>query len=212
MGAGEARLGRVTNEVQVGEDEWLSDVDFQLQAPGALEISVTDTAGNPISGAYVFVRDSRGQVLEPFSLFQTDGAGKFEQQGLAPGEYTVTARQGSLVSTESAPVTVNTESTKKLNLRVDSGAVLWIRIRDKEGPTRASVRVVDSEGREWGGMFGMDDLQMLYLDKGFSPNEHRIGPLPPGKYRVYAEAEGLEAAKPVTLRGGEERKLTVRLK
>jgi len=209
---GEASLGRVTRDFKVGENQWVEDANFTLSEPGSIEVSVTDAAGAPISGAYIFVRNSEGQITEPFSLAQTDGTGRFEQHGLAPGEYTVTSRKGELVSIESAPVPVRAGNRSKLATRIEEGSILWIRIRDKEGPRRATIRIVDSTDREWGGMFGMEDLQVLYLDGGFSPNEHRVGPLPPGKYRVYAESDGLSAAKPVTLRGNEERKLTVRLK
>ncbi|MFT5051557.1 MAG: hypothetical protein ACI8QZ_002976 [Chlamydiales bacterium] len=209
---GIASLGRMTQEVKVREEQWLEHVDFALAAPGSIEVTVTDATGAAVGGAYIFVRNAEGQITEPFSLAQTGGSGRFEQQGLAPGEYTVTARKAGLVSMESEPIRVAADTRSKLTTRVEEGSILWLRIRDKEGPKRASIRVVDSTGREWGGMFGMEDLQVLYLDGGFSPTEHRIGPLPPGKYRVYAESDGLSASKPVTLRGNEERKLTVRLK
>ena len=44
-------------------------------------------------------------------------------------------------------------------------------------------------------------------------NAQRIGPLPPGEYKVTATADdGRSYTKPVTLRAGAERKLKIRLK
>jgi hypothetical protein len=103
----------------------------------------------------------------------------------------------------------------RAKLRLGEGVILWIQITGKEEgeDLRASVWVRDSEDRELTGMFSMEDLQNLYMKGGFSPTEHRIGPLPPGRYRVEATTEdGLADTKPVTLRAGDgERKLKLRL-
>ena len=59
---------------------------------------------------------------------------------------------------------------------------------------------------------GVADILYLYGKGGFSPTEHRLGPLPLGRYVVHAKAQGRRASKPVVLRGEQERKLIVRLR
>jgi hypothetical protein len=211
---GGARFGRVTrDQVRVGEDVWLEDVDFRLPAPGSVSVIVHGTDGEPVEGANIFVRDTNGSVVEPFSFVTTDSTGKGVVPGLAPGEYTISARVDSAACAPSGTVRIDEGETTDVELRLEDGAILWIKLQTKDGdPIRATVRVLDENGHDMGVMFGMQDLQKRYLEGGFSPNEHRLGPLPPGKYRVIAEGEGIRANKPVTIRGGSERKITLRLK
>lgn len=211
---GGARFGRVVHDaIRLGEDTWLENVDFRLPAPGSIAAVVRGLDGDPVEGADIFVRDANGTVVEPFSFVTTDSTGKGLVAGLAPGEYTVSARLDDAACGPSGIVRVAEGETRGVELRLEEGAVLWIKLLGGDGePTKASVRVLDEDDREMGAMFGMQDLQKLYLEGGFSPSEHRLGPLPPGKYRVIAEGEGIRANKPVTIRGGGERKLTVRLK
>jgi len=213
LGSG-ARFGRVIlDDIHVGENEWKKDVEIRLPGPGTIEANVLDLMGQPAMGADIFVRDTQGRVMEPFSFVMTDSSGKAKFEGLSPGEYTVSARVDGFASVESSPVKVREGETTKVDLRLEDGAVLVIRVKDPEGDgSQATIRVEDSEGREMTGMFGLQDLQKLYLEGGFSRTEHRLGPLAPGKYRIYAESNGLRTSKPVTIRGGDERKLTLRLK
>lgn len=212
-GTMEVTVGRVTiGGVRLGEDEWKKDFDFELQGPGAIQVSVVGLDGEPVDAASVFVRDSAGRPTEPFNFAPTSATGVYTARGLAPGDYTLVARKGLAVSPESPPVRVIAGETTKLELRLDEGTILWIKLKDREGEdVRASLSVRDSEGREWASFFGMDDLQVLYLDGDFSPTEHRLGPLPPGKYKVVARSGGSERSKPVSLRGEAERKITLRL-
>ncbi|MFT5152353.1 MAG: hypothetical protein ACI841_002351, partial [Planctomycetota bacterium] len=126
------------------------------------------------------------------------------------------ARLAGNCSQESASIKVTAGDSVKAELTLGSGAILWIKLQDKEegAEISASLRVVDEDGRELTGMFSMADLQHIYMDGTFSPTEHRLGPLAPGKYRVEAwTSDGKRAAKSVTVRAGAvERKLTLRLK
>ena len=114
---------------------------------------------------------------------------------------------------ESAPIRVTEGGAAKVRVALDQGTILWIKIKNADGDdAAASIRVVNDEGREMQGMFGMPDFQALYLEGAFSPTEHRLGPLPPGKYKVHAESGGVSASKSVRLRGEAEKMVTVRLR
>lgn len=208
-------VGRVTRGgIHLREGEWKKDFDFTLEAPGSVEVSVIGMSGEPLDGAGVFLRDSDGRSLEPLNLATTNATGRCLMRGIAPGDYTVMSRVGLACSQESAPFRVAASETKKLELRLETGTVLWIKLKDSDGEdARASISVIDrTTGHDWAAFFGMDDLEVLYLDGGFSPTEHRIGPLPPGKYKIQARGDAGSKNKPVTLRGEPERKLTLRLK
>ncbi|MCP3914518.1 MAG: carboxypeptidase regulatory-like domain-containing protein [bacterium] len=209
-----ADYGRVTrSDLRVGENEWLQDIDLVLPKPGTIEINVKDTEGKPVDKATIYVRDGDGRMLEPFSVIQTDGAGNCTYGGVAPGRYTVTARTVGHASVESATITVPDGGEGKVSLTVEPSTILWIKVKDGSGEAvRAQLQIVDDEGRDVGGMFGMQDLQVLYLEGAFSPTEHRLGPLPPGKYKVFAEANGKRASKTVRLRGDAEKMMTIRIR
>ncbi len=214
-GSSPTTVGRVTRGgVRLSENEWKQDFDFELQAPGAVEVYVLGIDGTPLEGAGIFLRDSDGRPLEPFNMATTKSTGYCLIQGIAPGDYTVVARKGLYTSQESPPFRVGADATKKVELRVEEGTILWIKLKDSDGEAvRASVSVRDTKsGQDWSAFFGMEDLQVLYLEGEFSPTEHRLGPLPPGKYRVEAKSANGSKSKPVTVRGEPERKITMRLK
>ena len=73
------------------------------------------------------------------------------------------------------------------------------------------LSVKDSEDREVGIFLGeVSDFDSLL--RSASTGEHRVGPLPPGAYRVTAVGRAGETkTKRVKLKPGVERKLTLRL-
>ncbi len=213
-GALQTPYGRVvTGGLELDEGEWLRDIELRLEEPGTLDVTVLDAAGHPLPQASVFVRDAAGHMLEPLSMVTSDDAGHCEYTGIAPGEVTVSARVGPLTCEESAPVTVGAGKRTAVTLHLEQGSVLWVRLKDSRGdPAAGLVSVTDEAGRELTGMVGVQDLQVLYLEGAFSPHEHRVGPLPPGRYRVSGSVGGKTATKTVRLRGEPEKKVTLRMR
>lgn len=215
LGGAPPSLGRVTRGgLELEEGDWLQDVDLDLVHPGSLAVRVLGPDGDPAGGASVFLRDADGRIVEPLSLRSTDGSGAVTITGLAPGRYSSLARARGLASSESGAFDVSAGETAQVALTLEVGAVLWVKVRDPQGePAGASVIVRDKAGREWSGMFGAQDLQILYSEGGFSTKEQRLGPVPPGRYTIEATADGARAKKSVTVRAGmTERKVTLRLK
>ena len=123
------------------------------------------------------------------------------------------ARTLDRVSTLSAPVTVNAGQGTEVQLTVDTGTILLVRVTDKSGAdVRATVSVIDEHDHEVHAMISYNDV-MASLSEGFSTAEQRLGPLPPGRYTVTAVADdGRKVRKPVNLGSRPERKLRLRLK
>lgn len=216
LGSGSGR-GRVTRSgLRLEQGAAIDSLELVLPEAGSLLVRVRDAEGLPVTGASILLRDAEGRALEPLSFNATDGAGEARISGLAPGEVTVMARTPESASTESGPVTVREGESELVELELGPGVVLLVTMQEREGdrePISAEVTVTDEKGREMTGMLGMSDLNALYSNAGLSPNEHRVGPIPPGRYLVEARSGKLSARKSVTIRGHEgERKLTLRLR
>ncbi len=212
---GDPTTGRLTRGgLALAEEQWLQDVDFRLEAPGTLEVFVRDSAGAVAGGATIFVRDSDGRICEAMSFRQTDSGGRCVYSGLAPGRYTALARSGGDASAESESVEVRTGESSRVELSLEPGAILWVRFRlDDGGDVPAHVQITDSAGRDVTALLGIADIQALYQEGSFSPTEHRIGPLHPGKYKVHAWTDdGKSAKKNVVVEAGErEQRFTLKL-
>jgi hypothetical protein len=168
--------------------------------------------GKPISGAAVFVRDSAGRVINPLSSCMTNTEGRFKFDGAAQGTYTLSARREQQTTRESAPVRTSPGEASSVELVMEGGTMLKVAVEDAQGkPVRASIRVVDDAGREYGNMMSAESFRTMFSE-GFSSTEQKMGPLPPGKYRVTAtDDSGKSDSKPLSLSGQPERSLRIKL-
>ncbi len=214
LGGDGASSGRVVkNGLTIGEGEWLQSIDFALPRPGVLIGNVQDSAGLPVAGAAVWVRNADGHVLERFAMVETDGAGEFTYAGLAPGTYSIFAKKGDSVSMSSAPARLAEAGTAEATVHLEPGFMLLVTVVDKaEAELRARISVIDGAGHEMSGLLSMTEI-MAQLGAGFSAGVQRVGPLPAGKYRVTATlADGRETHKNVRLGSRPERKIKLRIK
>jgi hypothetical protein len=198
--------------VSVRDGEVVEGVDFRLRKAGRITGLVRTGDGAPAKDVSVFLRDEAGRPLERFSMVGTDASGRFAYEGLEPGAYTVVARNAAQVSAESAPVRVREGDAGEVTLALAPGTVLLVSLSDDDGGMLdCSVQVLDEQGRQVNGMTSMTELMAAFNKGEFTSKEQRVGPLPPGRYKVLVKArDGRSVTKPVTLTGQPERKLNVR--
>jgi uncharacterized GH25 family protein len=211
---GGASFGRqVRPGVKVREGEATDGVDFKLRRSGKIEGLVRDSGGQPVAEAAIFLRDGAGRVLERFSMVATDATGKFAYDGLEPGEYTVLARTSAETSAPSAPARVNEGQSTQVELALGAGTMLIVSLSGDDGqPIECSVAVYDEHGQQVNGVMSLAEIMQAFTNGEFSSKEQKVGPLPPGKYKVtVTTSDGRKTTKPVTLTGQAERKLNVRM-
>ncbi|QDU68982.1 carboxypeptidase-like regulatory domain-containing protein [Engelhardtia mirabilis] len=212
LSSGQVR-GRINRaDLVIEADQHLEGIDFELGPPITVTGTVRSTNGEPVAAATIFVRDAAGNPIERFSMILTDASGRFRFEGLAPGEYSFSARNREMASIETDPVEVNAENPPVVNMVAEVGTTLIARIElDDEPSIDASVRVFDEREHDVSGMVGYPDL-MAAITAGFESGEFRIGPLAPGKYRVEATApDGRSKSKVVVLGGSDERRVRIRI-
>ena len=211
---GSARGGRQLREgVAVRKGQRTEGIDFELHAAGRVSGLVKGPDGAPAAEAALFLRDAAGRPLERLSMIATDSAGRFHYDGLEPGEYTVFARKIGLASDARARVLVREGETAEVELALGAATLLLVTVTNEDGSAvEASLSVLDDAGREVHGLASLAEVMTALSAGELSSREQRVGPLPPGKYRVIVTAaDGRKESKPVTLSGQSERKLNVRL-
>jgi protocatechuate 3,4-dioxygenase beta subunit len=208
----ERTFGRVTKKhVAVKDGEWIKGVDFRLEKPGVVEVTVVGPDDRPVAASSVFARDAEGQLVDVLSMVATGPDGKANYSGLAPGRYTFSAREGDRASADSPSVEVDVGTTRQVKLTLAGGTMLVVRVVDDKGEAvDAQLVVLDAAGRDLASMMGLAEMQKRFMGGGQNRDEQRIGPLSAGKYRVRAVREdGKSVEKPVSLSGQAERKLTL---
>jgi protocatechuate 3,4-dioxygenase beta subunit len=204
--------GRVSSApIRLRKDQAVEGLRLRLQVPGSITCRVTNEAGVPVNGASVFVRDSSGRPIEAFSLVTTQATGLCTYKGLAPGSYTISARSSDLASAESSPIKVKAGEDTEVNLTGRSGTTLRLLFKNSDGdPSPARLQVLNDQDLDMVRMFGATDMALLYSKEPFMESERRIGPLPPGRYKVIAIIDGKTVEKSLRLRGKATMRLTLR--
>jgi protocatechuate 3,4-dioxygenase beta subunit len=213
LGGGSLHGRQVRAGVRLAGEALLEGIDFRLAASGELEGVVLDRAGQPVGGAAVFVRNQAGELVEPFSMTVSDGAGRFRMPGLSPGLYSASAQKGADVSPESTPVEVPGEGVGRVQVSLGAGTLLYVSVLDDQGAAvTARISVRDAAGREYSDRLAMQDM-MDSMQAGVSGEEKSIGPLPPGDYSITATtADGRSKSKDLTLGGQPDRRLKLHMR
>ena len=184
--------------VVVASGQRASDVDLHVGWGGIITGSVLTAAGAPAQGAIVNLRLPSGAYAEPYSFAEADAEGAFTLAGLVPSDYVLGAVLGTDQCAELA-VTLEQAGERPVELRLAPGTLLRVALRDAAGaPVKAPLACVRSDGKDYSSWFTWS------FASAPSPNEQRLGPLPPGTYALTATREGAEVAKTITLAGEPE--------
>ena len=199
--------------IELVENGVVDDVEIRLSRAGRLVGRVVDGGGTPVSGAAVFVRNESGNVISNVSTTMTNGTGEFVYEGVPSEDVTVFARKEGLTSVEVGPVNVGEGADTEVSLVLEEGVMFVVTLESDGEPIRARIEVLDEEGRQVNGLFSMESIQAM-LTEGVDSKERRIGPVPPGKYKLIAVSpDGKETKKTVTVRSGQdERRVRLRLR
>jgi hypothetical protein len=199
----------VRTGVVLAEEGRIEKLELRLQPPCRVEGLVTGPDGQPAAGASVFARDEGGNIVQRWPPVSTDASGRFVVDGLMPGKTTFAARTKSCASPESAPVTVKAGETAKMDLAMRAGTRLRVVVRDGEDRVvGAFVTIADASGRDMTAMYGFQDVEPA---TGEAAEGQRIGPVPPGRYRVTAtNHDGTSASDEVSVSGDPEMTVTLR--
>ena len=203
----------VVSNIQVEDDSRVEGIEIHIGEAGSVTGTVQDENGDPVGGVTIFVRDAEGRALSRLSTTVSSPSGQFTYRGISPGRVSVSARGDGLATIDSAAVEVRAGESSEVELSVLPATILFVTVEDGEGtPLRASVQVLDQDGLDVGGLHVASELEAT-MSEGFDSKKTRVGPLPPGKYKVIATTrDGRSEDKPVKLTGKPERKIKIRIR
>jgi protocatechuate 3,4-dioxygenase beta subunit len=197
--------------IQLEEGGRIDDLEVRLQPACRVEGLVTGPDGRPFPGASVFARDEQGNLVQAWPQTISDSSGRFGIDGLSPGKVTIAARTKKLASVESAPVAVRSGETAQVELSLRPGTRLRVVVKDKDGAVvGAMITVANDRGQEVGDLYAFFDEE-LFGQPSSEPGQ-RVGPLPPGRYKITAtNHDRVSASQDVSLSGQEEEVVALRL-
>jgi len=159
---------------------------------GTVEGTVTDRAGNPISGANVrdVIPSMRGELAR--HEVRTNSDGKYRLAGLGPGWIVLKAgRDGDDVGVR-ADVEIHVGATTRADFVLDETAILTGHVRSKSGvvpraPIKVTVLSSNSIASGMGGLIPGGDFASTAADaEGF----YKFVLPAPRDFNVYAQVEG----------------------
>jgi hypothetical protein len=205
--------GAVRREVVVRAGQRTEDVDFVLMEGTTLTGRVLDAAGVPVRGSAVLLFHEDGTPVDAIASLHSEPDGAFETPPLAPGVYDLVARRAGEVSSPLL-VVVPPAAGEPVELVLHPGADLVVDwSADGLDPRMAYPFVVanDVGGRTWSGLRD----QRTPFDWRVEPEDPhlpRVGPLPPGTYRVTARlSDGRRGEASISVLSDGERRVELAL-
>jgi protocatechuate 3,4-dioxygenase beta subunit len=197
---GKARL----TGLKLASGAHLEGLEVVLPEGGVLRGTVLGPKGQPAQGARITVHSSSGEAVNDWwNEERVDSAGRFRIDGLAPGNYTVSASTKEAVSVEVAAAIRANEETE-VALALQPGGFLRVRTFDSHGGlTEAPFDVRDSSNRHCN--TGMETEG----ESTGGPNGRRVGPFAPGTYVVHGYGPS-ESEVTVEIAAGAERAVELR--
>lgn len=189
----------------VGPGASLVDVDLELHVAGELRGRVLTLDGEPVADASIELRDAGGAVVRGAGA-SSDESGRFVVTGVPAGDLTVIAHRWREVTSRPVPVRVIAGGVAEVELELAPGTELRITALDAGGhEVSARLKVEDEDGRD----HATPGAGRWKPRPGSATR--RVGPLPPGRYRVTAILPGgARLQQSVALNGERARQLVLR--
>lgn len=203
FGTAQNRSARTREGLRIVAGKELSGIDFELETGAILVGRLTDLHGKGVEGASLEARPV-GQDRGEKGFFQglSGPDGRFRVVGVEPGLSTVRVTKRGYAPTEEENVLFEAGKETSLDLRIEEGVRLRVRVVDGQGAPLggASGRVLDASGKLVDSLISFEDL-VEFAQGGLGAGLLELGSFAPGSYRVRIEVQGKESQElPVELR------------
>jgi len=207
--------GMVVDTVEVQGDAPTEDVVLRMRPEGRLDGRVVSPSGEPVVGALLEIW-AHDRLPMRFLDFESDTDGTFVTDMLPSGDQLfVSAFSGQLVSPAPVPFQLKVDEPVELDLELVPGGYVEVALVDTAGnPVPGWMRLKDAQGFVYEDLdrFWMIDIDLFSPEAGMprDKSEHRLGPLPPGRFTVEARSTaGTTASKEVEVRAGETTRVRI---
>ncbi|MBL8898128.1 MAG: carboxypeptidase regulatory-like domain-containing protein [Planctomycetes bacterium] len=195
FGTAQNRSARSKDSLRVVAGKELADVDFELETGAILVGRLTDMHGKGVEGASIEARPvERDSGEKGFFQGLSGPDGRLRVVGVEPGLATVRITKRGYAPTEQPNVLFEAGQETRLELRIEEGVRLRVRVVDAQGAPlgNASGRVLDANGKLVDSLISFEDL-IEFAQGGLGAGLLELGSFAAGSYRVRIEVEGREA-------------------
>lgn len=190
---GSGHAAKVTDPFPVADGESRDLGTVRLAAGGGVTGKVTGSAGEPLEGIGVSVRNARGESVFLFNIASTGSNGRYELQGIEFGTYRLKFEGKGFAPVEQ-DVTVTGEGAVADAVMVSGGALV-ARVEDERGQPVADARIVlyDGTGKRLERTLSIVNLFDADATRTKASGTATIPDLAPGRYRATVEKDGAVA-------------------
>jgi hypothetical protein len=200
------------DDVALAAGETKAGIEIRLGDAGVISGKVLNSAGKPIDGAAVQIRDSAGRVVFLVSIMNTSADGTFTQAQVKPGSYDVAIeKDGYAPATRHVEVALGKDTKIDFTLLKGGWIDLTVRTADGAAVANANVTLFDSAGRRVEKGLTMSNILSSTQTKTDGNGQVTVPGIAPGSYVVKVRREdGTEAQKPVDVVEGASAALEIR--
>jgi len=190
---------------------------IELEKGGVVEGTLTDRKGRPVAGATIYFQQTGEGSFEKWSDCLSDSQGEYRFAGLREGSYTAAVKHKDHAITLVYDVSVRKEKTSTLDLTLQPGAAVTVRVQDeKTGDplTGVILDLEDGSGLCLSGLIGISELmEIIYSTDSATAGQYPLGRYAPGVYHLKVSCPGYTTRRmDVEIAAGDdERFVTVKL-
>lgn len=183
-------------DVALAAGETKTGVVIRLAGAGTLAGTVKDSAGKPVEGAAVQVRDLKGRRVFLMSFANTSADGSFTQGQMKPGEYDVSIEKDGYAPAKQRVVTTLGAETRADFTLLTGGTVEVTALR-ADGTTplaNAEVTLFDAAGRRVEKGLTLQNIFSTSSTKTDAAGKVTLKGIAPGQYRVQVTLDAANTA------------------
>jgi Carboxypeptidase regulatory-like domain len=179
---GNEEVGSKMTEVTTGSGT--TEITVRLEQGAIFKARVLGTDGRPVQGASMYYLDADGQPLSIISMKSSNSKGVVQLTGLPAGPGRILVKMAGMGQQEIA-VNLVAGQTSKQEIRLESGALVYIQITDEADQNQAGILAVLEDGRGTRLSMLISIPESAEMNQAIiSGGEQKLGPVAPGSYTL----------------------------
>lgn len=202
----------ILDDVALAAGEAKAGLEIRLGGAGSVSGKVLNSAGKPIDGAAVQIRDTSGRLVFLVSFANTSADGSFTQAQVKPGTYDVSIeKDGYAPATRRVEVTLGKDSKVDFTLLMGGWIDVTVLTAADAAVANANVTLLDPAGHRVEKGLTLSNIGSSTQVKTNAGGQITLRGIAPGSYVVKVRRDdGTEQSKPVDVVEGASAAVEIR--